>query len=123
MEFRTNLNELIGAYAYGLNVAIGKANRSDQNTALNGANLTVLWTLEVEPRERGVKGIYIYITKVYGTLEVEHWEAGPKDSDETIEVDLEKFEWKYECEMEVSKDGFAPTDVEIDFNTKIITVS
>jgi hypothetical protein len=107
--------------------------------------LTVKWGIEWEARERGLKGAVIYVLDVYGTL---YWEVlgdeltesdkqalvaigGSEMRDGSLcgQIDVENTipfrgkKWEYDIDFEFSSDGGCmPSDVEIDFETRKITV-
>lgn len=105
------------------------------------ANVSINYTIDIESKDWGVKGIYVNIDKVVIDID---WEACIEDlknfeKDMLIKVggyecskdyfcgniliDLEKEkEWKVECEAEFTSGGFSIDYADIDFANKLITI-
>jgi hypothetical protein len=88
---------------------------------INFSDFTVKWTLEIEAREWGVKGMIIIPTKVTGSMficeekgdEIAEYECVLPDSFELKVVDSDN---------RVLCSEITPQSIEIDFKTKLITV-
>lgn len=128
---------------YGFENVFKKINKSSINYE---SKFSIIWTLEIESRTWGLKSIYPVVTSVRGTIdwfvdkdelnneEIEYLRnfSGYENKDQIegkFELSsLNKFngkEWKINhTDFKVSESGeLYPTEIEIDFNEMLITIS
>ena len=84
------------------------------------AKLTIDWQFYTEMRDWGVKTIGVYVTKIYGDINITNYdddsELGHTFSDKGWNVE------SYTDELTL-QNSIAPQDVEIDYATKTITIN
>ncbi len=95
------------------------------------AELTVEWEFVTEMREWGVKGIYVYITKVIGTVALDFWDHDKKDevinihTDDVVYNSEQDVKWAIEQEFASNYelgDCIQPQSICVDIESSIITV-
>jgi hypothetical protein len=90
----------------------------------------LLWGLDLELRSDGVKNIYItprflsfdmeWIENIHHDLEKDIWEE--REMYERFEIDLTKGDWTVNEDIEINGQIY-PNSIEIDFDTKTISIS
>jgi len=93
----------------------------DDSKEFNYGVITVNWNCDVEMREWGIKSIGAYVTTIRGYIEILHLDKdGEIIKEEEIDVNELGFDIESELELE---DGFlCPSDIDIDFKDKTITI-
>ena len=109
-------------------------------TQLSGNNATVFnatkenhdsWEFVTEMREWGVKGIYVYVNKVSGTVALDFWDHDKKDevinihTDDVVYNSEQDVKWAIEKEFPSNYelgDCIQPTSICVDVKSNIITV-
>jgi hypothetical protein len=117
MEFTTKI-ELTNSDLY-------KANKyllldDDLDVTLEG-NAVIKWSVEIEAREWGIKGITSIIHSIEINAKYEYYD----DLDELQfgDLDIRVNEFKLVDEMSLKGDTLQPTNVEVDFLNMKITIS
>lgn len=86
------------------------------------ASAVIEWEVELEHRSWGVKGIYVNVTKLNGTITVEILDDnGDAKEEKEIEFDLSDFN---DCDFsgEIDRDGIGINDLTIDFARQVAYV-
>lgn len=96
----------------------------------SNSEFLVEWEFVTEMREWGVKGIYVYITKVAGTVFVDYWDIDKTKeinihSDDVIYNEKQDVKWAIETEFASNYelgDCIQPQSICVDMESSIITV-
>ncbi len=95
------------------------------DTTLESSELTIEWGIQIDARNWGIKDININITNIYGTLLFQTYRSDDVNGDNPLEIEKEfklTPEWKVESDIKLSSSSIFPSNVEIDFKNKTITV-
>ena len=87
------------------------------------SDFTVKWTLEIEARDWGVKGLMVYATKVNGSMFISEIDEDGNEAAEYEFVLPETFKIETkdsECRKLI--DDITPQEIEIDLKNKSITI-
>lgn len=89
---------------------------NNANYEITDASAVIEWEVELEHRSWGIKGIYVTVTKLNGTITVEILdENGDAKEEKEIEFDLSDFNNKCEFSGNIHRDGIAIDDLFLDF--------
>lgn len=122
-DFTTRLNNA-DVSIYGFEKWKGRDDNNDIS-----AVAVVHWDFYTEMRSWGVKDVSAYATYVHIEFEVNWWNENDEEEVEeyTIDSNDEKnFEYKWELDTEIDLklgDCICPNNVEVDFDTKTITIN
>jgi len=119
-EFQTRLdNRDISIYGFE------KWKGRDDNNDIS-AVAVVHWDFYTEMRSWGVKNVGAYATWVHIEFEVNWWNENDEEEVEeyTIDTSNEDDKWEIETEIDLQLgDCICPHNVEVDFETKTITIN
>ena len=103
------------------------------NRSLLGGDFNIVWSLEVEEFEGGIKSLYPTVNRVYGRIEIQDSPIGQDPSNNDIE--LEEFDVEFDTDVNKgfelqsinSRDirldnGISTVEINIDLNKKVIGV-
>lgn len=84
---------------------------------ITDASAVIEWEVELEHRSWGIKGIYVNVTKLNGTITVEILDDNG-DAKEEKEIEFDLSDLKYECDFsgDIDRDGVAINDLTINFD-------
>lgn len=85
---------------------------------ISDASAVIEWEVELEHRSWGVKGIYVNVTKLNGTITVEILDDnGDVKENKEIEFDLSDFN---DCDFsgDIDRDGISINNLTIDFGRR-----
>tara|TARA_R110001599_G_scaffold353753_1_gene596341 strand:- start:1164 stop:1538 length:375 start_codon:yes stop_codon:yes gene_type:complete len=119
-EFITKV-ENVDVSIYGFEKWKGRDNNNDIS-----AVAVVHWEFYTEMRSWGVKNVGAYATDVHIEFEVNWWNENDEEEVEeyTIDTSNENDKWEIETTSELQfGDSICPQDVEVDYNTKTITIN
>ena len=83
---------------------------ADENCEIPHSDATINFSVDIESREYGIKGIYTNVSKI---------EMSIGDNDFVFED--EEDGWRIDIESDLTNRGIAPDRVEVDCEQKIIT--
>lgn len=93
------------------------------NFEITDADATIEWEVELEHRSWGIKGIYVNVTKLNGTIAVEIYDDnGDVKEEKEIEFDLSDFRNECDFSGEIDRDGIGINDLTIDFARQVAYV-
>ena len=119
-EFITKV-ENVDVSIYGFEKWKGRDNNNDIS-----AVAVVHWEFYTEMRSWGVKNVGAYATDVHIEFEVNWWNENDEEEVEeyTIDTSNENDKWEIETTSELQfGDSICPQDVEVDYDTKTITIN
>ena len=122
-EFITRLNDC-DVSIYGFNKWKGRDDNNDISSVA-----VVHWDFYTEMRSWGVKDVGAYATWVHIEFEVNWWNENDEEEIEKYTIDSndgKNFEYKWELDTEIDLkvgDCICPQSVEVDFETKTITIN
>lgn len=83
---------------------------------ISDASAVIEWEVELEHRSWGIKGIYVNVTKLNGTITVEILDDnGDAKEEKEIEFDLSSFRNECDFSGDIDGSGIAINDLTIDF--------
>ena len=88
------------------------------NFEITDADATIEWEVELDHRSWGIKGIYVNVTKLNGTIAVEIYDDnGDVKEEKEIEFDLSDFN---DCDFsgDIDDNGISINDLTIDFGRR-----
>ena len=88
------------------------------NFEITDADATIEWEVELDHRSWGIKGIYVNVTKLNGTITVEILDDnGDAKEENEIEFDLSDFN---DCDFsgDIDGNGISINDLTIDFGRR-----
>ena len=95
--------------------------KSEQNFDTEGT-FEIEWQFDTEMRSWGVKDISVYATKVSGYVYINYW-GEIEDKMQKIEINSDDDEWVLSTEVNLEwGDEINPDDLQVDFQTKTLTV-
>lgn len=84
---------------------------------ITDADATIEWEVELEARSWGIKGIYVNILKLNGTITVEIYDDnGDVKEEKEIEFDLSDFNGECDFHGDVDSNGIAINDLFLRFH-------
>ena len=83
---------------------------ADENYEIPHSDATINFSVDIESREYGIKGIYTHVNKI---------EMSIGDNDFVFED--EEDGWRIDVESNLANGGIVPDRIEIDYEQKIIT--
>lgn len=90
---------------------------------VSDASAVIEWEVELEHRSWGIKGIYVNVTKLNGTITVEILDDnGDAKEEKEIEFDLSDFRNECDFSGEIDGDGIGINDLTIDFARQVAYV-
>jgi len=119
-EFITRL-ENVDVSIYGFEKWKGRDDNNDIS-----AVAVVHWEFYTEMRSWGVKNVGAYATDVHIEFEVNWWNENDEEEVEeyTIDTSNENDKWEIETTSELQfGDSICPQEVEVDYDTKVITIN
>tara|TARA_R110000851_G_scaffold114153_3_gene239141 strand:+ start:270 stop:656 length:387 start_codon:yes stop_codon:yes gene_type:complete len=123
-EFITRL-ENVDVSIYGFEKWKGRDDNNDIS-----AVAVIHWDFYTEMRSWGVKDIGAYATYVHIEFEVSWWNENDEEEIEEYSIDSEDggrkdlIKWEIETEIDMKLgDCICPQDVEVDYETKTITIN
>ena len=122
-EFITRLENL-DVSIYGFEKWKGRDDNNDIS-----AVAVIHWDFYTEMRSWGVKDVSAYATYVHIEFEVSWWNENDEEEIEEYSIDSndeKNFEYKWELDTEIDLklgDCICPNNVEVDFDTKTITIN
>jgi len=122
-EFITRL-ENVDVSIYGFEKWKGRDDNNDIS-----AVAVIHWDFYTEMRSWGVKDVSAYATYVHIEFEVSWWNENDEEEIEEYSIDSndeKNFEYKWELDTEIDLklgDCICPNNVEVDFDTKTITIN
>ena len=122
MEFTTEIKTQ--DIYLGADVLLCKHLDIDKSTDISDKNATatIKWHIDIETREWGVKGISIFIDDVSISGEVEYYDIEDVECEDKIYKEFNCEGFKLINEMEIDGDFICPSDVDVDFSKKTITI-
>ena len=86
---------------------------------ITDAEAIIEWEVELEARSWGIKGIYVNILKLNGTITVEIYDdEGDAKEEKTVEFDLRDFNDECDFSGEIDGNGVGINDLTIDFGRR-----
>ena len=83
---------------------------------LEYSDIQIDFVVDIESREYGIKGIYVYTTEV--CLDI------VKDGEDYKELVIKDSDgWRFENEIDLEHHSLSPVDVQIDFKEKMIIIA
>jgi hypothetical protein len=92
---------------------------TDSNHTIDDIIFTVFWELEIDSKEWGVKDLSVNIKSIIGRFVVNMWD---KDTSYEVEFNPEQEGFKVSNKMEINS-FITPTNIEIDFRSKNLTIN
>lgn len=89
------------------------------------SDFTIHWQFYTEMREWGVKDIGIYPISCVGQFEISYWNEDDTEETQTVIISSDDDGWVLNLELDNYELGhcICPTDMNIDYKSKIITVN
>lgn len=89
------------------------------NFEITDADATIEWEVELDHRSWGIKGIYVKVTKLSGTITVEILDGnGDVKEEKEIEFDLSDFSDECDFGGDIDQSGIGINDLTIDFGRR-----
>lgn len=93
----------------------------NSNYDISDSDFTVNWMLDLDARSWGIKDLSINIKRVYGTFTINIW---GEDGDIPHYLDFNSDDLGFEIKTDLEiKGSIIPTNIEINFKDKKITIS
>ena len=93
----------------------------DTTYDITDIDFKVIWDLNIDSRNWGIKDLSINIKKIIGVFTVSIW-TDEENKDFQFTFNPEEEGYRIKSELEISS-SIAPSNIEIDFKNKTITVS
>lgn len=90
------------------------------NYDISSVDMVIKWMLELDIKEWGVKSIDVSVIDIKGSFVVNIW-GEDDDTEQMVDFDSEKLGFKIINNIPIT-DQIMPSDIEIDFKNKVITV-
>lgn len=89
------------------------------NFEITDADATIEWEVELKHRSWGVKGIYVNVTRLNGTIAVEIYDDnGDVKEEKEIEFGLSDFNGECDFSGDINGNGISINDLTIDFGRR-----
>ncbi len=92
----------------------------DSNYNIDDFNFNVIWELNIDARNYGIKDISVNIKKVVGTFTLILWDD---DTELNVDFNPEELGFKIINDIKISNSAIAPSSIEINFKDKTVTVT
>ena len=121
MDFKTKLS---GNNVSLFNFSVGLLEHEKRNFDYV-SDFTIHWEFYTEMREWGVKDVGVYAISCVGEIEITYWNEDDSEETETLIINSDDDGWVLNLEIDSYELGhcICPSDMDIDYKSKIITVN
>ena len=125
LKFRTDITNSMSEYFLRHSDFIKDNNFNlldNDNYSITKSNFIIDWELVIDARNYGIKDMSIVIHKIIGEFTIGLWQEDHDNEESSFSFDSNKMGYKIINSVEISS-TIAPSEIEIDFKLKIITIS